>query len=40
MITRLTHVTIWVKDQEEALRFCVDKLSFKVHTDDSTTMPG
>jgi len=40
MITRLTHVTIWVKNQEEALRLYVDKLGFKIHTDDSTTMPG
>jgi catechol 2,3-dioxygenase-like lactoylglutathione lyase family enzyme len=40
MITRLTHVTIWVKNQDDALRFYVDKLGFSVHTDDSTTMPG
>jgi catechol 2,3-dioxygenase-like lactoylglutathione lyase family enzyme len=40
MITKLTHITIWVKDQDEALRFYVDKLGFRVGTDDSTTMPG
>ncbi len=40
MITKLTHVTIWVRDQEGAKKFYVDKLGFKVHTDDSTTIPG
>jgi catechol 2,3-dioxygenase-like lactoylglutathione lyase family enzyme len=40
VITKLTHVSIWVKDQEEARRFYVDKLGFRVHTDDSTTIPG
>lgn len=40
MITKLNHVTIWVKDQDEALRFYRDKLGFKVVTDDSTTIPG
>ena len=40
MITKLTHVTIFVKDLDEALRFYRDKLGFKVKMDDSTTMPG
>lgn len=33
MIQRLSHVTIWVLDQEEAYDFYVNKLGFKVHTD-------
>ncbi len=40
MITKLNHVTIWVKDQEEALKFYRDKLGFKVVTDDATTIPN
>jgi catechol 2,3-dioxygenase-like lactoylglutathione lyase family enzyme len=40
MITKLTHVTIWVKNQDEAKAFYVEKLGFKVHTDDATTIPG
>ena len=37
MITKLNHATIWVKNQEEALKFYRDKLGFKVITDDSTS---
>lgn len=33
MITRITHLTLFVKDQAEALDFYVNKLGFKVHTD-------
>ena len=33
MITRLTHATIWVLDQDEALAFYRDKLGFEVRTD-------
>ena len=40
MITKLNHVTIWVKDQEEALKFYRDKLGFKVVTDDATSVPN
>lgn len=40
MITKVTHVTIWVKDQDEALKFYRDQLGFKVVTDDSTTVPN
>ncbi len=40
MITRLSHVTIWVKNQDEAKKFYTDTLGFKVVFDDSTTMPG
>lgn len=40
MITKLTHVTIWTKNQDEAKKFYVDTLGFKVHTDDTTTIPG
>ena len=40
MITHITHVTIWVKDQDEALKFYRDKLGFKVVSDDTTTIPN
>jgi catechol 2,3-dioxygenase-like lactoylglutathione lyase family enzyme len=40
MITKLTHVTIWVKNQDEAKAFYVGKLGFQVRTDDSSTLPG
>jgi catechol 2,3-dioxygenase-like lactoylglutathione lyase family enzyme len=33
MIQRLSHVTIWVLDQEAAYDFYVNKLGFDVHTD-------
>jgi catechol 2,3-dioxygenase-like lactoylglutathione lyase family enzyme len=33
MITRLSHATIYVLDQEEALAFYRDKLGFEVRTD-------
>lgn len=38
MITKLSHATIYVTDQDEALRFYRDKLGFKVNTD--MTMEG
>lgn len=34
MITRLTHTTIWVLDQDEALAFYTDKLGFQINTDE------
>src|SRR5215212_3130244 len=34
MITKLSHTTIWVLDQDEALEFYRDKLGFQVHTDE------
>ena len=40
MITHITHVTIWVKDQDEALKFYRDTLGFKVVSDDATTIPN
>ncbi len=40
MITSVTHATIWVKDQDEALKFYRDTLGFKVTADNSTSMPG
>ena len=40
MITKVTHATIWVKDQDEALAFYRDKLGFKVSADDAASMPG
>jgi catechol 2,3-dioxygenase-like lactoylglutathione lyase family enzyme len=33
MIQKLSHVTIWVLNQDEAHDFYVNKLGFKVHTD-------
>jgi len=33
MIQRLSHVTIWVLDQDAAFDFYVNKLGFDVHTD-------
>jgi catechol 2,3-dioxygenase-like lactoylglutathione lyase family enzyme len=33
MITRLSHTTIWVLDQDEALEFFTQKLGFEVNTD-------
>lgn len=35
MITRLSHATIWVKDQSAALEFYRDKLGFEIKTDAS-----
>jgi len=40
MITKVTHASIWVKDQDEALKFYHDKLGFKVVSDNTTSMPG
>jgi len=33
MITRISHTTLFVNDQEKAFDFYVNKLGFKVHTD-------
>jgi predicted enzyme related to lactoylglutathione lyase len=33
MIAKVTHVSIFVPDQDEALKFYRDTLGFKVHTD-------
>ena len=33
MIDKLTHTTIWVLDQDEALDFYTQKLGFEVNTD-------
>jgi catechol 2,3-dioxygenase-like lactoylglutathione lyase family enzyme len=33
MITKMSHVLIWVKDQQQALEFYRDKLGFEVDTD-------
>jgi catechol 2,3-dioxygenase-like lactoylglutathione lyase family enzyme len=34
MITKLSHTTIWVLDQDEALDFYTQKLGFEVRTDE------
>jgi catechol 2,3-dioxygenase-like lactoylglutathione lyase family enzyme len=33
MITRVSHITFFVLDQEKAYQFYVEKLGFKVNTD-------
>lgn len=33
MISKVTHLSVFVKDQDEALRFYTEKLGFEVHTD-------
>ncbi len=33
MITHVTHFTLFVKNQDEALSFYIEKLGFEVHTD-------
>lgn len=33
MIKKLAHVTIWVKDQNDALRFYTEKLGFEIRND-------
>lgn len=33
MITRVTHITLFVNDQNEALEFYTQKIGFKLHTD-------
>ncbi len=33
MLNRLANVNIWVKDQNEALRFYTEKLGFEIRTD-------
>jgi catechol 2,3-dioxygenase-like lactoylglutathione lyase family enzyme len=38
MIKKMSHTTIYVNDQEEALRFYTEKLGFEVRTD--ATMEG
>jgi len=35
MINKLSHATIWVKDQDAALEFYRDKLGFEIKTDAS-----
>lgn len=40
MITKLNNVGLWVKNQDEAKKFYVEKLGFALHKDDSTTVPG
>jgi catechol 2,3-dioxygenase-like lactoylglutathione lyase family enzyme len=34
MITRMSHVLIWVKNQQQALEFYRDKLGFEIDTDE------
>lgn len=36
MIQRLSHITIWVLDQNAAYDFYINKLGFEVRTDNST----
>jgi predicted enzyme related to lactoylglutathione lyase len=40
MITRITHFSIYVPDQDEALRWYREKLGFVLREDDARTIPG
>ncbi len=40
MIAKVTHATVWVKDQDAAMKFYRDMLGFKVTADDAGSMPG
>lgn len=40
MIRRLSHLSIWVRDQEEALKWYVEKLDFQKRMDDAATILG
>jgi catechol 2,3-dioxygenase-like lactoylglutathione lyase family enzyme len=33
MITTISHITMFVQDQDESLKFYTEKVGFKVHTD-------
>ena len=33
MINKVSHITLYTNDQDETMKFYVDKLGFKVHTD-------
>jgi len=35
MITKATHVSLFVKNQDDAKKFYTEKLGFKVHTDEN-----
>ncbi len=35
MLKKMSHTTIYVNNQDEALRFYTEKLGFKVHTDET-----
>lgn len=39
-VTKITHITIIVRDQEEALKWYTEKLGFVKRVDDSSGMPG
>lgn len=39
-IDQISHITILVPDQEEALQWYTRNLGFEVRVDDSTTVPG
>ncbi len=40
MAMRLTHVTVVVRDQDEAVKWYTEKLGFEKRADDTTTMAG
>ena len=40
LITKVSQVTLLVRDQEEALRWYMEKLGFEKRSDDSTSVPG
>ncbi len=39
-ITKISHVTVIVNDQDEALKWYTEKFGFEKRVDDATTMPG
>ncbi|MEE9199553.1 MAG: VOC family protein, partial [Dehalococcoidia bacterium] len=40
MITRLAHVTVIVRDQDEVLRWYTEKLGLEKRADDASTVSG
>ena len=40
MITRITHISMYVPDQDEAVRWYREKLGFVVREDDTRAIPG
>ena len=40
MLTKLTHVNVWVNDQDEALAFYTDTLGLELRDDVTVPEPG
>ena len=39
-VKKISHITIIVRDQDEALKWYMDKLGFEKRADDAVSMPG